>query len=55
MTEIEPHIATTNQPEESKEIEHNIIRKVTWNSKILKSKSKERDSNFLEVFSSRKA
>ena len=55
MTEIDPHIATTNQAEESKEIENNIIRKVTWNSKILKSKSKETDSNFLVVFSYSKA
>ena len=28
---------------------------VTWNSKILKNKSKNRDSNFLVVFSSSKA
>ena len=30
------------------------IRKVTWNSKILKNKSKDRDSNFLVMFSSSK-
>ena len=27
------------------------IRKVTWNSKILKNNSKDRDSNFLVMFS----
>ena len=31
------------------------IRKATWNSEILKNKSKERDSNFLQVFASSKA
>ena len=31
------------------------IRKVTWNSKILKNKSKDSDSNFLVMFSSSKA
>ena len=31
------------------------VRKATWNRKILKNKSKDRDSNFLVVFSSRKA
>ena len=35
-------------------IEKNI-RKATWNSKILKNKSKDRDSNFLVMFSSSKA
>ena len=30
------------------------IRKVTWNNKILKNKSKDRDSNFLVMFSSSK-
>ena len=30
-------------------------RKVSWNSKILRSKSKDRDSNFLVMFSSSKA
>ena len=31
------------------------IRKAAWNSKILKNKSKERDSDFLVEFSSSKA
>ena len=59
-TEIEPHTAITNQPEESKEkgektaIE-NKIRKVTWNSKILKNKSNDSHRNFLVMFSSSKA
>ena len=48
-----------NKPTRRKEreqiaIEKNI-RKVTWNTKILKNKSKDRDSNFLVVFSSSKA
>ena len=54
----EPHTAITNQWGESKEkntaIEKNI-RKVIWNSKILKNKSKDSGSNFLAMFSSSKA
>ena len=54
MTEIEPQAAITNQQEERITTEKNI-RKATWNSKILKNKYKDRDSNFLVVFSSSKA
>ena len=57
LTETEPHTAITNQPEESKEniaIEKNV-RKVTWNSKILRNNSKDRDSNFVVMFSSSKS
>ena len=46
LIEIEPHTAIT--------IEKNIM-KVTRNSKILKIKPKDRDSNFLVLFSSSKA
>ena len=57
LTEIEPHTAMANQPEESKETlaTENNIRKVTRNSKISKNTSKDRDSNFLAAFSSSKA
>ena len=49
--------AITTQLEESKRkiaMEKNI-RKATWKSKIFKNKSKDRDSNFLVIFSSCKA
>ena len=43
------------QESKEKESDRKKIRKATWNSKILKNKSKDRDSNFLVVFSFSKA
>ena len=59
LTETEPHTAMTNKPEDIRRkdmiiIEKNI-RKVTWNSKILKNKFKDSHSNFVSMFSSSKA
>ena len=48
----EPPTAITNKPEESKDSDKKNIRKVTWNRKILENKYKDRDSNFLVMFSS---
>ena len=48
----EPPTAITNKPEESKDSDKKNIRKVTWNRKILENKYKDRDNNFLVMFSS---
>ena len=48
----EPPTAITNKPEESKDSDKKNIRKVTWNRKIFENKYKDRDSNFLVMFSS---
>ena len=56
LTETETQTAITNQPDERRKDSNRIeYKESNLEYQILKNKSKDRDSNFLVVFSSSKA